>query len=211
MYSRKRTTDQVGLYSALAADYDRLHDRWLRYAGGEAQASLEAVIRTVATPHVSFLDVGCGPGRLARALIYEDIAFGEMTLLDPSPAMLARCADIPVRRVNGHVESLPFKDASFDIITCAWALETSPKPYIALDELCRVVSRGGLLCLAFCADRPALGLVHRMMRFALSCRGTGQFLSVGDVAQRIRSKGQFETRIVPCRGPVAMIVARRLS
>ena len=35
--------DLASLYDRLAPDYDRLHRRWLRHAGGEAQVALRLI------------------------------------------------------------------------------------------------------------------------------------------------------------------------
>ena len=202
--------DMAGLYDRLAPAYDRMHRRWLRHAGGEAQAALEGMVRAMASSGTRLLDAGCGTGTFVRALIAEGMSPEAVTLLDPSDAMLARCADIPARRVKARLEALPFRDAAFDIVTCAWALETVPHPGSALAELRRVVRPGGVLCLVFCADLPAPDLPAWLMRRALEWRGTGRFLCREGVVQSLRSTGAFEVRPVPSKGPAAALLARRL-
>lgn len=209
MLAKPPIGDAVDLYDKLAPHYDKLHHRWLRHAGGEAQAALEGLVRALATPNSRFLDAGCGTGNLARRLIAEGMPPNLMTLLDPSAAMLARCADIPVPKIQGRLESLPFEDGTFDLVTCAWALETVPDPHLALTELCRVVRAGGALCLAFCADEPARGLAERLMRQALLLRGTGRFMSRSRLMQVIERFENFEVRAIPSHGPASTLLARR--
>ena len=48
MLSATLPHDRVDLYDQIAPQYDKLHSRWLRYAGGEAQAALEAAVRAIA-------------------------------------------------------------------------------------------------------------------------------------------------------------------
>lgn len=211
MFTAKSHRDLGEIYDQLAPDYDRLHRRWLKRAGGEAQAALEATVRALATPITNVLDVGCGTGAFARALIAEGMSPLQMTLLDPSDAMLARCADIPVRQVKGRLEALPFEDSEFDIVTCAWALETVPHPEVALRELCRAVRRGGVLCLAFCAETPARNMTDWLSCQAIIWRGTGCFLSREQVIEYLRASGEFEVRVLPSHGPAAALLARRLS
>ncbi|MEL6958733.1 MAG: methyltransferase domain-containing protein [Pseudomonadota bacterium] len=209
MFAKSLSRDRVDQYDRLASRYDRLHRRWLRHAGGEAQAALEALVRALARPNSALLDAGCGTGNLARALVAEGMAPDQMTLLDPSAAMLARCADIPAPKIRGRLEDLPFEDGAFDLVTCVWALETVPDPHLALTELCRVVRAGGALCLAFCADAPARGLADSLMRQALLFRGTGRFLSRSQLVQAFESFDEFDVRVIPSHGPASTLLARR--
>lgn len=202
--------DSVGLYEQLAPRYDQLHRRWLRHAGGEAQSALEAAVRSLAVPGSSLLDAGCGTGAFARRLIAEGMLPMGITLVDPSAAMLARCDDIPVPKVKARLANLPFPSGAFDIVTCAWVLETVPDQNRALSELCRMVRPGGALCLAFCADRPGQGLVSWIMKRALRLRGSGRLLSTQTVAAAITARHpEFETRILPCAGAAAALIAFR--
>lgn len=201
--------DMAKLYDRLAPSYDRLHRRWLRHAGGEAQVALEAVVRALTTPSSTLLDTGCGTGAFARRLIAEGVSPARITLLDPSDAMLARCADIPSLKVKGSLEDLPFETGAFDIVTCAWALETVRDTGAALRELGRVVRPGGALCLAFCADAPADALPAWLLRKSIAWRGTGRFLSRQRVIEALTRAGGFEVRAVPNRGPAAALLARR--
>lgn len=209
MFAQTHQRDRADQYDRLAPRYDKLHHRWLRHAGGEAQAALEALVRALATPDTALLDAGCGTGNLARRLIAEGLPPNAMTLLDPSVSMLARCADIPVPKIEGRLEALPFNDGTFDIVTCVWALETVPNPGLALTELCRVVRPGGVLCLAFCADMPARGFTDSLMRQALLYRGTGQFLSPQYVTETIENIAGFKVRTIPSNGPAATLLAKR--
>ena len=203
--------DRVDLYDRIAPQYDKLHSRWLRYAGGEAQAALEAAVRAIATPHTRLLDAGCGTGRFARNLMEEGMPADRMTLLDPSEQMLAKCADLPLPKVKARLEELPFQDGEFDIVACAWALETTSSTEAAIAELCRVVSKGGVLCIAFCADVSTGSLASWVMQQALLRRNTGSFLQRDAVAAMIRNCGRFDIRTLPCNGPVAALIARRVD
>lgn len=202
-------TDLAGFYDRLAPDYNRLHRRRLRHAGGEAQAALEATVRALASPRTALLDAGCGTGAFARQLITEGLEMARMTLLDPSEAMLARCDGIPAQRRKGGLENLPFPDSSFDIVTCAWALETVAGTDRALSELCRVVRPGGVLCLAFCSEKPVHGPSHWLTRQAMLLRGGGRLLCEHRVIDAITGRGGFDVRSLPCAGPASALIARR--
>jgi ubiquinone/menaquinone biosynthesis C-methylase UbiE len=210
MTSASLNHDLAGTYDRLAANYDKLHRRWLRHAGGEAQAALEAIVRALVTTDTNLLDAGCGTGALARSLIAEGMSPARVTLLDPSKAMLERCIDTDAPQVNGRLEALPFESRAFDVVTCAWALETAQDQELALRELCRVVRRGGVLCLVFCAEKPTRDLAEWLSRLAVTLRGTGQFLSCELVIDILRRSGEFDLRTVPTNGPAATLLARRL-
>jgi len=201
--------DLVDLYDRLAPRYDTLHRRWLKHAGGEAQAALEAAARALITADTKLLDAGCGTGAFARKLIAEGMSPQHITLLDPSQAMLSRCDDMAAPRIKGRLEAIPFDDGEFDMVTCAWALETVRSPETALQELGRVVRPGGTVCLAFCADTAPSSLAAWLMRQALTRRNTGRFLDRQSVADTLKAFGGFETRMLPCTGPVAALLGRR--
>jgi ubiquinone/menaquinone biosynthesis C-methylase UbiE len=76
-----------------------------------------------------------------------------LTAIELSPAMLAiarqRAADLgrAVDFREGDAEHLPFDDASFDTVVCAFSLCTIPSPAAALGEMRRVLRPGGRLLL----------------------------------------------------------------
>jgi hypothetical protein len=43
-------------YGGIATAYDRLHARWLRHAGGEAQSAFEGAVIALVRPGVRILD-----------------------------------------------------------------------------------------------------------------------------------------------------------
>jgi ubiquinone/menaquinone biosynthesis C-methylase UbiE len=76
-----------------------------------------------------------------------------ITAIELSPAMLAiarqRARELG-REVDFHegdAERLPFDDASFDTVACAFSLCTIPSPVAALGEMRRVLRPGGRLLL----------------------------------------------------------------
>lgn len=68
--------------------------------------------------------------------------------------MLAKCADIPARRVIGQLEALPFPDHQFVLTTCTLYVEAVYHPFICLAKLARVTRPSGRISLVFCAERP---------------------------------------------------------
>ena len=93
------------------------------------------------------LDVACGPGIVVEALARSA---GEVVGCDITPAMIEktreRCASAGLANVScmsGHAETLPFDEASFDVVVSRSAVHHFADPAAALREMARVVKRGG--------------------------------------------------------------------
>ena len=143
------------VYQHAASGYDRCYRRlWLRVAGeaGERAMLAHVVQSAGGLPHPRVLDAGAGTGALSRRLT-AGLPGVHPVLVDLSPAMLARAADLRDPRVVARVESLPFPDASFDVVMCAWVIETVDEPRAAVHELLRVLRPGGTLVYS-CCSRP---------------------------------------------------------
>ncbi len=151
-----RSAQVLSTYQRAAARYDRVwRPLWLRVAGGSAEtAMLGAVVSAVSAmdgPRV--LDAGAGTGALSRRLT---LAMPQLRpiLVDLSPGMLARAADLHAPRAIASVQALPFADETFDVVVSAWVIETVDSPEAAVTEMLRVLRPGGALVYSFCS-RPA--------------------------------------------------------
>lgn len=85
--------DVRALYDRAAGRYDHFCDLWLRLAGAAAEQALIDDLRAVLQPGAKVLDAGCGTWALAREVLRIEPAT-QITLLDLSPGMLARAADV---------------------------------------------------------------------------------------------------------------------
>lgn len=196
-------------YGRIAPSYDRLHRRWLRHAGGEAQSAFEGAVTALIRPGMRILDVGCGTGALARRLHAQFGDTIDMTLLDACPQMLDRTHDIDVARIVGSIENLPVPDGAFDLVTCSWALETTTRTRRALAELLRATRPGGHVCIAFCADLRCSRVSEIVLKTAVKWRGTGRFLPLGDVEQALERLDVDGVRRLRCGGPAAVVLFSR--
>jgi len=129
----------------LARNFDDI-ERANRWFGGTAPVVREVFAR----PAEWVLDIGCGSGDIPRALVAEARRRGrrlEVVCLDRSDAVLAIArerahGDAALRFTRGEGASLPFPDASFDIVTCTLALHHfEPDEAVAVLREMRRVAR----------------------------------------------------------------------
>lgn len=110
-------------------------------------------------PEAVVLDAACGDGRLARVRGGSSTTIG----FDFVERLVVRA-----RRFTGggpvgvgDVHAMPFRPASFDVVTCFEVLEHLEEPAVAVAEFARVLRPGGRLLLSVPNDE---GLKYRMKR-----------------------------------------------
>jgi SAM-dependent methyltransferase len=101
-------------------------------------------------PGERVLDVACGTGVLAREVLSRTGAADLVSGLDPSPGMMevARQLAPGVDWREGIAESLPFPDASFDVVVSQFGLMFFSDRSRALREALRVLGPGGRVAIA---------------------------------------------------------------
>ena len=102
------------------------------------------------------LDVGSGAGQIIRHLLATSRPDTEVVGFDLSWEMLKRArerlqSDRPVF-VAADMRVLPFRDASFDCVTCGYVLEHLLDPKDGLREFARVLRPGGTILLLATED-----------------------------------------------------------
>lgn len=91
-------------------------------------------------------DVGCGPGYYTEAFR----AAGATVLpLEYDPDELRLAGDPPSGAVVGDAQRLPIRTGALDAVFCSNMLEHTPRPAAVIDELARVLRRGGWGYLSF--------------------------------------------------------------
>jgi SAM-dependent methyltransferase len=146
-----------------------------------------------AQPGDHVLDVGCFTGVLAREALCRVGPSGHVVGIDRNPGMLAVAKQIApdVTWQEGGAESLPFADASFDVVASAFGL-----PYFdrtpALREMWRVLKPGGRLITAVwdrLEDVPAYSILVALLQHKIGPRAADALrvpFSLGD-PDRLRS------------------------
>jgi ubiquinone/menaquinone biosynthesis C-methylase UbiE len=102
----------------------------------------------------SFLDIGCGTG-LTYELLKEGGYTGQYSGLDITPQFIDSLAE-KHPEADWHVgrcQNLPFKDNSFDLVTCRALLEHLPDPGPAILEMARV-SKGPVVIVWHLVPKP---------------------------------------------------------
>ncbi|HKK00594.1 MAG TPA: methyltransferase domain-containing protein [Desulfuromonadales bacterium] len=124
-------------------------------------------------PGEHVLDVACGTGVVAR-LAAEAVGKGGVVAgLDVNPGMLAVARSIadPEAGIKWHeasVESMPFPDASFDVVLCQMGLQFVSDKQAALKEMRRVLAPGGRLVFNVPGPAPEIltimaeGIAHKV-------------------------------------------------
>lgn len=148
------------MFAAIAGSYD-LNNRV--HSLGRDQAWRRFAVRAAGVkPGDSVLDVACGTGDLTEAFARSPAA--SVTGLDFTPEMLAIAERKKGRHLEpavaakvcyqeGDAQSLPFSDASFEVVSIAFGIRNVAEPSRALSEFARVLRPGGrLVVLEF--DRP---------------------------------------------------------
>ena len=138
---------------------DRIRDRFTRTAEAFSTYVLQKRgedaerLADMADPLVSdrVLDAACGPGTYALRFAPRVRA---VVGLDYTPAMLAKARATALEAgianasfSRGDVTAIPFRNGSFNIVSCGFAIHHLAHPPAALAEFARVLARGGRLAL----------------------------------------------------------------
>lgn len=98
-----------------------------------------ALVRQEARPSAKLLDIGCGRGGLVEQLAHP---LSQLVGIDPDWLSLQQHR-LPMPRVVGWSDDLPFAAAQFDLAFASWVLEHLPQPGRTFAALARVLRPGG--------------------------------------------------------------------
>jgi demethylmenaquinone methyltransferase/2-methoxy-6-polyprenyl-1,4-benzoquinol methylase len=131
----------VGFFNWIAPVFGRYADRWSE----EDVDEIAGRFRDALTEDCRcLLDVGGGTGALATRL--ADALTARVTILDPTPEMLAYAPDRDdVEVVIGTAEAMPFDEDAFDALVVTDALHHFRDLDRAAAEFARVVRPGGVI------------------------------------------------------------------
>jgi demethylmenaquinone methyltransferase/2-methoxy-6-polyprenyl-1,4-benzoquinol methylase len=217
------------LFSTIADRYD-LITRVLSY-GQDARWKARLVAMAKVQPGERALDLACGTGDIALAvaargaralgldITHRMLQLGRLRASGASTSAKAtadRSAGQAVRFIGGDMTSLPFRSASFDLVTTGYGLRNVPDLEAALDEIARVLKpRGRLLSLDF--NRPESAVIRGAYLAYLTVVGSSlgwvlhrdpdtyryipasirRYPGARGVAAKMEARGFTDVRIVP--------------
>lgn len=147
-------------------DSPLIYEAWYSTARGAWMAEIEAqaLLRQGAiSQHTRVLDVGCGTGWFSRR--YK-VAGAEVVGVDRDRAMLtyARGADASIPWVQADMQTLPFPDLHFDVVSAVTSLCFVQNEVAALAEMLRTARRS-----------VVLGLLHKHSLLHVRKQGRGAY------------------------------------
>jgi SAM-dependent methyltransferase len=166
----------------------------------EAPFHLAGLDAAGAGPGTALLDIGCGSGAVLRAAADRG---AEVTGLDAAPGL----AEVARRRVPGarievgEMQTLPFADAAYDVVTGYNAFQYAADPVAALGEARRVLRPGGVLVVATwgraeqCQGGAVLGAVSRLAPPPPGSPGPFA-LAEGTALEELLNAGGFRTESI---------------
>lgn len=140
----------VGFFDNRAEDYDREYEQ--PTPGGYAlRVRREKVLQLLDLREGKVLDIGCGPGAMAREIVNRGCTFWG---IDPSRNMV----EIGRRRFDGGERTqfccgdamqLPLPECAFDAVLCMGVIDGLRDRPQAIREMMRVLRPGGTLIVTF--------------------------------------------------------------
>lgn len=144
------------------------------------------------------LDLGCGAGRhtfaaLERSLDVVAADLDDAVLKDVAAFGRALIAEIPpepsLTCVNANALRLPFADGSFDRVIASEVFEHIPRDEAAMDEVARVLRRGGTAAVTVPRFWPELVCWGLSRQYHSNDGGHIRIYRRSQLANRLRSAG----------------------
>lgn len=159
-----------------AGDYDRFS----RYMEGGAREFYE---RLTIAPGCQLLDVACGSGQLALMAAKDGV---EVTGVDIAGNLVerararAKAEGLMARFEEADAESLPFDDASFDVVVSLIGAMFAPRPQLVARELLRLCVPGGTIAMANWTPQGFVGQMFKCVSKFIAPNGMPSPVLWGD-------------------------------
>ena len=154
----EKTRQVRAMFDAIAKRYELVNK--LMTFGLDARWRRKVVADLRLPSNSLVLDIAAGTGDFTRELVRQG---HQAIATDLSLGMLRAGSEMP-EAVQADASSLPFRSASFDGITCGYALRNFTDLAATFDEMARVTRGGGRLSLLEVSE-PRSGLWRAGFRF----------------------------------------------
>lgn len=168
-------------------------------------------------PGESVLDVGCGTGGVTIPAKIQVGASGRAAGIDPSPEMIAiarrkaKRAGIEIDFRAGVIESLPFPEETFDVVTSSLMMHHLPEHLRVrgLAEIWRALKPGGRILIADMM-RPGGSSFKRFFTRLVLHHGHGVQFGIEDLPKLMREAGFEDVEQLDARfRSIAFVRAKR--
>ncbi|HLE28475.1 MAG TPA: methyltransferase domain-containing protein [Anaerolineales bacterium] len=164
--------------------------------GQASRLRLLTVDQALLQPRENVLDVGCGTGGVtipAKIRVGEN---GSAAGIDPAPEMIAvarrkaKRAGVEIDFRVGVIESLPFSDETFDVVTSSLMMHHLPQhlQVKGLAEIRRALKPGGRVLIAD-MRRPSTAFLKRFFTSLVLHHGHGVQFGIEDLPKLMREAG----------------------
>lgn len=166
-----------------AGDYDRF-SRFMEDGAREFYERLNIA------PGCKLLDVACGSGQLALMAAKDGI---EVTGVDIAANLVerararAQAEGLRARFEEADAETLPFDDASFDVVVSLIGAMFAPQPQLVAQELLRVCVPGGTIAMANWTPQGFIGQMFKTISKFIAPSGMPSPVLWGD-EQTVRER-----------------------
>ena len=205
IHARLHRSDGASQQGAIR--WARLYDSVVQVVtlGRERRLRSTTLDRAGAFPGARVLDVGCGTGTLTLEAKRRCGTEGRVHGIDVSAHMIARArakakaAGLDVTLEVASADSLPFADASCDIVICSLALHHLRRNQrrTAVAEMHRVLAPGGRVVIVDLS--PQTGLVAALSPIAFLHRGSGDIAAEAEALLADVGFGDVEVGAVGVR------------
>ncbi|HXG36158.1 MAG TPA: class I SAM-dependent methyltransferase [Dehalococcoidia bacterium] len=169
------TPDHHDVWASSTA-YEAYMGRWSR------QLAREFVSWLSVPPGVPWLDVGCGTGALAQAIL-ELASPQEVVGIDPSEGYIEHAGNhitgTSARFQVADVQALPFAGAEFGAVAGSLMLNFVPDPAKAVSEMTRVAKPGGTVAACVWDYAGEMQMIRRFWDAAIALDDAARELDEG--------------------------------
>ncbi len=157
------------------------YERWFENHQEAYLSELRAVKMTLPAGG-NGLEVGVGSGRFSEPF---SIDVG----IDPSRDMLIKAKVRNIEVVEGIGEELPFEDSVFDFVLIVTTICFFKEPERALEEVFRVIKKGGYVIIGFVDRESRLGRLYEKKKEENVFYREARFYSVDEVEKLLMDAG----------------------